>query len=54
MNLRLCGIKAVDTTISECKGKIDTITGQIKTLQDQIKTNHGEIQVAKTKKENST
>ena len=41
---------AVDKLISECKGKIDTITGQIKTLQDQIKTNHGEIQVAKTKK----
>jgi len=40
----------VDKLISECKGKIDTITGQIKTLQDQIKTNHGEIQVAKTKR----
>ena len=44
---------SVDKLISECKGKIDTITGQIKTLQDQIKTNHGEIQVAKTKKKTS-
>lgn len=40
----------IDKSITTCKSEIDSVTKQIKKLQDQIKTNHGEIEVAKTKR----
>lgn len=40
----------IDNKITTCKSEIDNITKKIKKLQDQIKTNHGEIEVAKTKR----
>ena len=40
----------IDSQITDCKTKIDTVTKEIKKLQNQIKTNHGEIEVAKTKR----
>jgi len=40
----------IDKQIIDCKTKIDTVTAELKKLQNQIKTNHGEIEVAKTKR----
>jgi len=40
----------IDNKITTCKSEIDNVTKKIKKLQDQIKTNHGEIEVAKTKR----
>ena len=45
--------KQIDSTIATHKQEITTLSGEIKALQDLVKTNHGEIEVAKTNKQNA-
>jgi DNA repair exonuclease SbcCD ATPase subunit len=45
--------KQIDSTIATHKQEITTLSSEIKALQDLVKTNHGEIEVAKTNKQNA-